>query len=150
METITENYKTSILADATLKTVYDSICKVGEWWGFIDGPTHHAGDEFVYHPGETWVNIKIAEMIPDQRIVWYVIDCHLPFVKDIKEWKDTSMVWNLKRNEGQTEIDFEHVGLEPGVECYDGCVKGWDFYIKESLNKFITEGVGMPGDRQKK
>ena len=38
-----------------------------------------------------------------------------------------------------------HVGLVPGIECYEDCEKGWDFYIKESLFKFLTEGKGLPG-----
>jgi len=145
METITKNYKTSILVDASLKTAYDSICKINDWWGHIDGPTHHVGDEFVYHPGEVRVNFKVTEMIPGKKITWHVTDCHLPWLKDIQEWKDTSVVWNLKSIGGGTEIDFEHVGLAPALECFDGCVKGWDQYVKGSLNKLITEGIGEPG-----
>ncbi len=145
METLTENYKTSILVDASLKTAYDSICKVNDWWGHIDGPSHQVGDEFVYHPGDIFVNFKVTEMIQDQKIIWHVTDCHLLWLKDIKEWKDTTIAWDLKHVEEGTEIDFEHVGLAPELECYDGCVKGWDQYVKDSLKSLITEGVGKPG-----
>jgi hypothetical protein len=44
----------------------------------------------------------------------------------------------------ETRIDFTHVGLLPGIECYNDCSKGWNFFIKESLFKFITEGKGLP------
>jgi len=84
-------------------------------------------------------------MIHDKKIVWYVTDCYLPWLKDIKEWKDTTIVFNLKPVEEGTEIDFEHIGLTPEVECYNGCVKGWDQYIKGSLKDLITNGVGKPG-----
>ena len=142
---MTENYKATMTVDAPLKTVFDSINKITDWWGHIEGPTQHQGDEFVYHPGETTVNMKITEMMPDKKIVWHVTDCYLPWLKDIKEWKDTTMVFNLKPVEEGTEIDFEHVGLTPDVECYNGCVKGWDQYIKGSLKDLITNGVGKPG-----
>ena len=149
MEKIIENYKTGIVVDATLKTAFDSICNPDAWWGNIEGPTNHTGDEFTYRPGDTWVHFKVIEMLPEQKIVWYVTDCHLPFVKDLKEWKDTTLVWNLKTTHAGTEIDFEHIGLAPGIECYDGCVNGWNFYIRESLKALISEGKGMPGNRQK-
>jgi hypothetical protein len=32
----------------------------------------------------------------------------------------------------------------PGIECYNGCEKAWDFYIQESLLQLLNEGKGMP------
>ena len=32
---------------------------------------------------------------------------------------------------GKTKIDFTHIGLVPGVECYDVCEKGWDGHINK-------------------
>ncbi len=145
METLTESYKTSILVDTSLKTAYDSICKVNDWWGHIEGPTNHVGNEFVYKPGDVRVYFKVTEMISGKKIVWKVTDCHLSWLKDTKEWNGTSVVWNLKQTDKGTEIDFEHVGLAPALECFDGCVKGWDQYVKDSLKSLITEGEGKPG-----
>jgi hypothetical protein len=48
------------------------------------------------------------------------------------------------RQKNATEVSFTHVGLVPEIECYNDCRKGWDFYIKESLRKLITEGKGVP------
>ncbi len=135
------------MVDASLKTAYDNICKVSEWWGTIEGPTHQPGDEFTFSMGTTWVKFRITEMIPEKKIVWDVLDCYLPFIKDLKEWNGTTVVWNIKRNGELTEIDFEHIGLTPEVECYDNCEKGWNFYVNESLKKLITDGVGMPAGR---
>jgi hypothetical protein len=38
-----------------------------------------------------------------------------------------------------------HIGLVPGVECYEDCKKGWNFYVGESLFRWMTEGKGLPG-----
>ena len=51
--------------------------------------------------------------------------------------------------DGKTQVLFTHVGLVPQVECYDGCTKGWDQYIKGSLFKLLTKGKGEPGLRKK-
>ncbi len=36
------------------------------------------------------------------------------------------------------------MGLVPEIECYNDCVKGWNFYVNESLFKLMTEGKGIP------
>ncbi len=30
------------------------------------------------------------------------------------------------------------------VECYTSCTKGWDYYIKDSLFKLLTDGKETP------
>ena len=42
-----------------------------------------------------------------------------------------------------------HLGLKPGIECFDGCVKGWDQYVKDSLFRLLAEGKGAPEKTKK-
>jgi len=42
----------------------------------------------------------------------------------------------LAENANSTQINFTHFGLAPEVECYEGCVNGWDQYFKGSLLKY--------------
>lgn len=37
-----------------------------------------------------------------------------------------------------------HIGLVPGIECYEDCQQGWDEHFKESLLQLMTGEVGMP------
>jgi len=37
-----------------------------------------------------------------------------------------------------------HIGLVPGIECYNDCEKGWDHYIRDCLFKLITTHKGIP------
>ncbi len=60
------------------------------------------------------------------------------------EWTGTKMDFQVSAKGNETEINATHIGLTPEVECYDTCKKGWDFYIKQSLYKFFTEGQGLP------
>ena len=83
-------------------------------------------------------------MVPGKKIVWLVTDCNLTWLKDIKEWNGTRIEWKVSTVNNLTQISMTHVGLVPGIECYNDCEKGWNFHIGTSLFKLITEGVGMP------
>jgi len=73
-----------------------------------------------------------------------VTDCNLDWIKAKKEWNGTEVVFNISQKNNATQIDFTHIGLVPGVECYNDCEVGWDGHVKNSLVKFINEGKGMP------
>ena len=92
----------------------------------------------------TFVDFEVAEVIPDQKAVWLVTDCNLPFVANKTEWKNTKVVWQLSRENGKTRVIMTHVGLVPGIECYKNCEAGWNFYVTESLLKLLAEGKGLP------
>jgi len=55
------------------------------------------------------------------------------------------MSWKISAEKNATQISFTHIGLAPGITCYNGCEKAWHFYVKESLFKLLTEDKGMPG-----
>ena len=139
-----ESYTSSITANVTPSEAFNGICKVSEWWGSIEGETNKLNDVFTYRPGETWVNFKITEFIPQKKIVWHVTDCFLHWQNDKTEWKNTDVIFEIAEKNGSTTINFTHRGLVPGIECYDGCVKGWDQYFGGSLLKLLNSGVGQP------
>ncbi len=101
-------------------------------------------DTFRIEFGATWVNFKITEAIPDKKITWYVTDSFLPWLIDKTEWNDTEVVFEISATNDSTKIDFTHVGLVPGIECYENCEKGWTRFVTVSLPKFLNEGKGLP------
>jgi hypothetical protein len=140
-----QNYHRQLTVDRKAQDVLDEISHVSDWWAKdLTGSSAEINDIFTVRFGETFVTFRVTELIPGKRLVWYVSDCNLPWLNDKKEWKDTKVVWELSPQNGSTQIDFTHEGLIPEVECYGECVKGWDFYITESLKKLITEGQGFP------
>lgn len=106
-------------------------------------------DIFTVRFAETFVTMKIIEFVPEKKVVWNVTDCYPHWLADKNEWKNTRIVFELSAEGDSTRIDFTHIGLEPQVECYDACVKGWDQYFKGSLVKLINEGKGLPERKQK-
>ncbi len=95
-------------------------------------------DKFTVPFGEpSFVDFVVSEMITNKKVIWSVTDCYLPWFNDKKEWNNTQVVFELSGENGKTKIDFTHIGLVPGIECYDACEKGWDGHVTESLVKFI-------------
>ena len=68
------------------------------------------------------------------------------FSKTLKEakWNNTRVIFEISRKGKKTQLLFRHEGLVPEVECYNDCVKGWDYYIKGSLYKLLMKGQGIP------
>ena len=110
----------------------------------FEGNSEKTGDVFTVRFGETFITIKVVELIPDKKIVWQVIDCYKHWLKDKKEWQGTRISWEISAEENGTQIKFTHIGLVPGIECYNGCEKAWNFYLNESLYKLLTEEKGVP------
>jgi hypothetical protein len=74
----------------------------------------------------------------------------LHWLKDTTEWNGTSVVWDLSSHGGKTTLTMTHRGLVPGIECYETCEKGWNFYLEKSLFKFLADGEGLPERAEKK
>jgi hypothetical protein len=90
------------------------MAQAGNWWAKdFTGKAEKLNDTFTVRFGDTFVNFKIAEVIPDTKIVWYVTDSYLTFQNDKKEWSDTEVVFEISAKNNQTKIDFTHIGLVP-------------------------------------
>ena len=89
------------------------------------------------------MNFKVTESVPYKKLVWLVTDCYLDWLNDKTEWKDTKIVWNISKENKSTKIEMTHVGLVPGIECYNDCEAGWNQYVGESLPKLISAAKGI-------
>ena len=139
------NFHTSITVDAAASEAMKKINQVDLWWAKnFTGRAEQLNDQFTVRFGETFVDFRISEFVPEKKVVWKVTDCNLHWINNKKEWNGTDVVFELSGNANGTEIDFTHIGLVPGVECYNDCEVGWTGHITQSLVKFINEGKGMP------
>lgn len=142
---LTNDYRCSIAAKTSAKEAFEKICDVSGWWTTdFEGNARKADDIFIVTFGETFATFKIEEAVPYKKIVWYVMDCNLHWLKDKKEWEGTRVIWEITAGDHSTKIEMTHQGLVPEVECYTNCESGWNRYIKESLFKLLTENKGMP------
>jgi hypothetical protein len=143
-----ENYHRTITVNASPEEAMNKINQLNLWWEKeFSGSTQRLNDEFSVpfdKVGEAFVNFKVSELEPGRKAVWKVTDCYLPWFNDKKEWNNTEVVFEISAENNKTNIDFTHVGLVPGIECYSACENGWDGHVKGSLVKLINEGVGQP------
>jgi hypothetical protein len=140
-----QDYQCHISVKASPDEAFEGICKVAAWWArHVEGSSKNLNDVFTTHFGETFGTFKIVEFEPGKKITWLTVDCHLDLLKNKKEWQGTKIEWEISAKDNSTQISMKHVGLIPGIECYNDCEKGWNFFIKESLAGFLNEGKGLP------
>ena len=140
------NFTTTLLVGQTPEEVFNAINNPRGWWSEnIEGGTDKLNDEYIYHYKDIhYCKIKVIELVPDQKVVWLVLDNYFKFTEDKSEWKGTKIVFDISQKGNQTEIGFAHEGLVPQYECYEICREAWTNYIHDSLRNLITIGKGQP------
>ena len=130
---------------------FRAITDVRGWWsGEIDGTTDAAGrGVHVPVPGRPLLPAEDHRAGPgEDRGLACRGRAILNFVEDPDEWTGTDIRFDISPRDGGTEVRFTHVGLDPDVQCFDGCSSAWTFYINGSLRDLITTGTGEPNDRE--
>jgi hypothetical protein len=147
----TTDFTTTLLVAQAPKQVFDAIINVRGWWSEeIEGRTDKPQSEFNYHYEDVHRSkMKIMEWVPNEKIVWLVLDNYFKFTKDKTEWKDTKIIFDISEKVGKTELRFAHLGLVPQYECFEICRDAWTNYIQNSLRSLITTGKGMPNGKDK-
>ena len=140
-----QDFSLSLTVKASAKETMERISQVKSWWAKnLKGQAGKLNDEFSVYFGDTYVNFRVSEVVPNKKIVWLVTECNLHWIKDKQEWKNTQVIWSLAENNGKTQIDFVHKGLTQASECYESCKPGWTHHLKDSLLKLIENGEGLP------
>lgn len=140
------NFTVTFTVDNTSEEVFTAINNPRGWWSEdIEGVTDELGAEFKYHNQDIHrCTFKITEFVPNQKVVWHVLDNYFNFIQDEQEWVDTDVVFEIAPQDGKTEVRFTHVGLVPTYECYDICDEAWTSFITGSLRDLIVTGKGQP------
>lgn len=138
------NYTYCFTTPKSSKTVFELLLDIEKWWfgiynETITGTSQNINDEFSFSAGDGmhFTRQKLVEIIFNKKIVWQVTESNLSYLDNPKEWKNTKLVFDILECEGKTQVIFNHIGLEPQIECYDGCSTAWSQYLhnlKEKLN----------------
>lgn len=141
-----QDFATTFSVDKTPKDVFDAINNVRGWWGDdVEGSNANVGDEFTYRVRDIhYSKLKVIERVPNEKVVWLVVDNHLNFVEDQSEWIGTQISFEISAPGEQTEVRFAHLGLVPQYECFDVCSSAWGSLMHSSLLSLITKGKGNP------
>jgi uncharacterized protein YndB with AHSA1/START domain len=141
-----DNYTTSFTVEANPEAVFAAITNPRAWWSEdIEGETDRLGAIFYYHYQDIHRGtFRVTEAVPNERLVWHVVQNYFSFVEDTTEWTGTDIVFDIVPTANGTELRFTHIGLKPSEECYEVCHDSWRFYINASLRNLIAAGVGQP------
>ena len=140
------DYHSSVVAKITPQEALDKISRVSEWWAtHFEGSSQKLDDVFTVRFGNgDMYKLKVSEMIPDQKIIWDVIDCYQGWNKNHTEWLGTEIVWEVSPQKENVEVKMAHLGLVPEFECFSNCSQGWNYLLQKSLFRFLTENKGLP------
>jgi len=146
----TTDFTTTLLVDQTPKEAFDAINNPRGWWSEnIEGGTDKLNDVYDYHYKDIhYCQIKVIELVPNQKVVWLVLDNYFKFTEDKSEWIGTKIVFDISQKGGQTEIRFIHEGLVPQYECFEICREAWTNYVQDSLGSLIATGKGQPSSKE--
>ena len=142
----TQDFTTTLLVDQTPREAFDAINNVRGWWSEeIEGSTNKLNDEFKYHFEDLHsCQMKLIEVVPDRKVVWYVMNNYFKFTTDKTEWIGTKISFEITKKDDKTQIRLTHLGLVPDYECFTVCSNAWTHYIQDSLRELITTGKGQP------
>ena len=147
----TSDFTATLTVDQTPEEAFKGINSVSKWWSEdFEGSIVKLNDVFTVRFGEVFITSKVVELIPGRKIVWHVLDCNKPWLKNTREWNDTKMTWEISQTDKKTQIRFTHLGLVSEVECFEVCSKAWSQYLQQSLSSLITTGKGQPTPKENK
>lgn len=141
-----KNFTSTILVDQTPEEVFNAVTNVRGWWSEdIEGNSSEVNDVFDYQYEDIHRSkMKLIEVIPNEKIVWHVLENYFNFTEDEAEWTDDTITFDIKKIGNKTQLQMTHYGLVPQCECYEACNDGWTHYIQTSLKSLIETGKGMP------
>ncbi|MFN8343529.1 MAG: SRPBCC domain-containing protein [Spirosomataceae bacterium] len=141
-----KDYSTVIEVKATSNEVYTAINNVPLWWTEnFEGASKKVNDEFTVTFGETFIKLKVGELVNNYKVVWEVVDCFKHFLKNKKEWVGTKICFDIVNdNNEKAKLTFTHFGLSSPLECYEVCCDAWNGYLQGSLKSLFTTGKGTP------
>src|SRR5690242_11303082 len=108
-----QSFTSGITAKISAAEAIKRINNITGWWGVnFTGNCEKKGDKFVITmTGDSYFNFTVTEVIPNKRLAWLVTDCNMPWYSDKTEWANTSLIFDLSEDNGETTIKFTHEGL---------------------------------------
>ena len=143
------HYQQSVVFDATPAAVYAAIATqagLRGWWTQDCDIATKVGGTSHFRFGDTAKAMRVEALEPSRRVQWLCTEAHIACADLARrdEWVGTRLVFRLTpEGEGETRLDFEHVGLVPALECFDLCNKGWQHFLA-SLKGYVDTGRGTP------
>ncbi|AOX99820.1 SRPBCC domain-containing protein [Jeongeupia sp. USM3] len=116
------------------------------WWTQGCDVDTHVGGSLQFRFGPHYMHMRIEALAPPAEVRWLCTAAHTDIDAFTRkdEWVGTRLAFRLTATgDGQTRLDFVHIGLVPEFECYDLCRNGWQHFLA-SLQQYVATGTGTP------
>ncbi len=137
-----ENFSFSFKTSKSATEVFEMLLDIKQWWfglynETITGKSKKINDTFTFKAGDGVHDTtqKLIELEPGKKIVWQITNSNLSFLKEVNEWTDTKIRFDLLKDGDKTKVTFTHEGLVPEIECYDACSSAWNGYLENFKKK---------------
>jgi uncharacterized protein YndB with AHSA1/START domain len=141
------DYRQTLVVKAVPAKVYAALTKaegLRAWWTQDCDVAIEVGHTIRFRFGLNHKDMSIELLDPGREVRWLCTGAHIDQLAQQDEWVGTHLVFRLSpEGETHTRLAFEHLGLVPGLECYDLCISCWRYYL-DSLQQFIETGRGAP------
>jgi uncharacterized protein YndB with AHSA1/START domain len=144
------NYRCEVEIAAAATAVFEAITTekgLKGWWTTTCETGTGVGSKSTFRFGKTYNVMKTVKLVPNQEVVWQCEAQHHESaeLKRKDEWAGTMVKFQIEsRSPTSTVVHFEHVGLQPQLECYGICEQGWNHFLKSSLKGYVETGRGGP------
>lgn len=145
----TQGFLSAVFVKRPATTVYDAlITEAGlkGWWTGTCDIGSGEGALCTFRFDDSWKTMRIEKLSAASEVRWRCVDSSIDLEDGSKssEWMDTVCVFRLTPLSNQTTaLHFQHIGLQPELECYNDCKRGWTRFLS-SLKHYVETGVGEP------
>ncbi len=136
----TSDYTYAMTVTASINTVRSALSddsEIAEWWP-IFSQHKRVGDEFHFVMGDMGPLVfSVSAKADAMTIEWHVSQCAV-----LPDWVGTTPTFEFHEiGDAGTQVTFQHVGLNPEVECFEQCFVGWNKYMP-SLFAYLQASIG--------
>ena len=116
--------------NAPVAAVYEAIASpdhIGTWWEKQTVVRTDRGLVLEHNPGPEHgaVKLRVAQLIPNQRVMWECISRH-PTTSPASAWTGTHFIFALAEGAGQTTtVDFQQAGYDQRSTYFESNKAAW-------------------------
>lgn len=125
--------------------VYEALTTIdglSGWWASDTTGATDVDGEIAFRFGPGGIDMKVLELVPGKRVVWEVVG-------GPEEWIGTEVSFDLRQEDGWTQIYFQHRGWREPVDFMYHCSTKWATFLM-SLKQLVETGTGAPDPRDVK
>jgi uncharacterized protein YndB with AHSA1/START domain len=143
----TTSYAAEVSVEATAQRLFNALTTLdgiaGWWTSQVTGYGLTGGQLDLRFAGlDEHITMTVESTVPDDTVIWRC-DRHTGH----PEWERTTITFSLIPAEGSTTLAVHHLGLVPGLTCYEQCFVGWGHFLR-SIKAYAEHDQGMPFDRR--